>query len=144
MTGIKKIIIATHGTLAEGFKNTLELICGTQDDVSVMCFYCSSENFEQEIEDCFEQLTAQSQLIICTDIQFGSVNQIFIKGAVRYPDKNIQILSGINLPLLLELVTTPGILDKESISAMIQKAASQMTYMDLASFLKPAKQNDLF
>lgn len=144
MTGIKKVIIATHGTLAEGFKHTLELICGPQDDIRVMNFYCNNASFETEIKQMFTELTDDAQLIVCTDIQFGSVNQIFVKEAIKHRSKNIQILSGVNLPLLLEIVTTPGILSQEMISDMIEKSSKQIAHMNLDVLFNQAANDEFF
>ena len=35
----RKLVIATHSTFAEGIKNAMELIAGTQDFVYTLCAY---------------------------------------------------------------------------------------------------------
>jgi len=144
MTAIKKVIIATHGTLAEGFRNTIELIAGPQDEIIDMCFYNGENNYEDEIDRYFTELENDSQLIICTDMQYGSVNQLFMKKIIEHPTKNIQLLSGVNLPLLLEIVMTPNIVGAEKMTEMIKKAANQIVQVKTSILLGGAECDELF
>lgn len=141
---IKKIIIASHGTLAEGFRNTLELISGPKAELAVMSFYNGEENYEHELQYHFQNLKEDEQLIICTDVQYGSVNQLFIRESIKWKMKNILIVSGINLPLLLEIVTVAGLISRDMLAAMIEKAAKQIVYMDIDKLLLEDKSDDLW
>lgn len=142
---IKKILIATHGKLARGIKDTLEIVSGPQDNVTSLCFY--SENHEvnqKELLNVFDNLKNDEQLIICTDIQYGSVNQILVRETLNNQDKNIEIISGINLPVMLEIITTPGILLKNQLEEMVEKASKQLVRIDLEAVFKNNVDDDIF
>lgn len=125
-------------------KNTLEIVSGPQKNVSALCFYNNEKNYDQKIHQHFELLRHDEQLIVCTDIQYGSVNQLFVKEALRYADRNICILSGINLPLLLEIVTTPGMISREVLHSMVKKAAEQIVHIDFGLILDTDREDDIF
>ena len=132
--------------MAIGFKDTIELVCGPQENLHVMSFYNGNGTFnlKAEIKRIFENVDEKEQLIICTDIQFGSVNQQFLKEALKHKGKNIHLVSGINLPLLLEMVTTPGLISKEMLSNMIEKASNEIIKVNLDSSVDCSDGNDLF
>lgn len=140
---INKIVIATHGTLAEGMKNTLELISGPQDTIKVMSFYNGNESLDQEVTKVFEELGDDS-LVVCTDVQFGSVNQRFVMESLKYPDKEVYIVSGINLPFMLEIVTTQSKITKEALNDMIEKATQQLTLVRTEALFNNSDQDDIF
>lgn len=140
---IKKIVIATHGILADGYKNTLDILGIPQDNINVMNFYCGTQHNEQEIHEIFASLKEHEQMIVFTDIQFGSVNQMFVKQALDFPCKNIAILTGMNLPLMLEVILAKEELSEEMLQNMVEKAAEQMTLVDLNQF-KQSQEEDIF
>lgn len=109
-----------------------------------MSFYNGNENYDQAIMNQFVALSHNEQLIICTDIQYGSVNQLFVKEALKFRDKNILIVSGVNLPLLLEIVTTPGIIPKNDLDVMILKAKKQIVQVDFNELLSKVTEEEFF
>lgn len=141
---MKKILIASHGTLAEGFKHTLEILGIENDNINFMNFYCGKIWTDADVCKYFENLLEDEQLFVFTDIQFGSINQLFMKTAAKYPNKNVIILTGINLPLLLEVVTTSGILSKEQVKTIIEKATLQMTMVEVSELVSHINDEDIF
>lgn len=142
---IKKIIIATHGKLAQGIKDTLEIVSGPQDNITSLCFYGENQGVNQvELMEIFDDLKENEQLIVCTDIQYGSVNQLLVRETFKHIDKNIEIISGINLPIMLEIVTTPGILSKTQIVEMVKKATEQLVRIDVVELSKNSHDDEIF
>lgn len=128
---LMKLIIATHGKMAEGLKDTLELIGGPKDNIYAMCFYVEGKSYsDEEIDQIFDEVSEDEHLIICTDIQYGSVNQIFMKRILKYSDKNITLLSGINLPLLLELISCQKEITQDVINEIVESASNQLTQVN--------------
>lgn len=99
----KKLLIATHSTFAEGIKNAMELVTGTQDAVCTLCAYTEDmTEVETPVRKIMEELSPDEELIVATDIFGGSVNNEFMK---YLASKKIHLVSGVNLPLLFELVS---------------------------------------
>lgn len=105
----KKIIIATHGYLADGFVSALNIIVGDIKDLEALCCYTSVDfNLEKKILKIMEQHNFEKdELIICTDVLGGSVNNEFVKFLGRY---SFHLITNINLAFLIDLLlTTPSV-----------------------------------
>ncbi len=131
-----KIIIATHSTLADGYKNTIDLIGVNSKNVISLCFYVDETNHLPRITELFNELSNEDQMIVCTDVMYGSVNQLFMKELINYKDKNIILISGINLPLLLELTTRSENISNETVQSIIETSKSQIICVDLEEINK--------
>ena len=96
------ILIASHGTLAEGMKCSLELIMGKQNNVKTFCAYLNGEtSIETRVKDFMNTIKEDEEWVIVTDLFGGSVNNEFMKYINR---PKIHLLTGMNLALLLVLV----------------------------------------
>lgn len=125
----RKFLIATHGAFAKGAKSALDIIAGEMDNVFLIQAYLDdSRPVEDELEDVLATITDTDELIIFTDLLGGSVNNIMLRNALR---ENVHIVSGFNLPLLIEIVLsdadTPVI---EVIEDAINNAKGQMVYVN--------------
>lgn len=109
-----------------------------------MNFYCQDTHEESEITEIFASLSMEDQIIVFTDIQYGSVNQMFVKAAIHFREKNIAVLSGINLPLILEVAMSKGHLSKQELKECVKKASREMVLMDLERFDSKTSEDDIF
>ena len=99
----KKLLIATHSVFADGIKNAMELVTGEQNSVSTLCAYTNDmTEVETPIKEIIDALCDDEELIVTTDIFGGGVNNEFMKYIGR---KNFYLVSGVSLPLLIEMVT---------------------------------------
>ncbi len=98
----KQFLIASHGHLAEGLYDSLTFIMGEQPNVSTFCAYVDDSNAEEHI-DRLLQTFSDKDLIILTDLYGGSVNNMFLK---YISCDHVYLVSGINLPLLIEMICT--------------------------------------
>lgn len=119
---MKKIIIATHGELALGIKNALELIAGSMaKEISTYSLTPgkSATDFVAEIEKEMIDHTDQ-QFIVMGDMYGASVVNAMLS-LVNYP--NGVLLSGVNLSLALQvLLDGSEMISDESIDEMIREA----------------------
>ena len=119
---MKKIIIATHGELALGIKNALELIAGSMaKEISTYSLTPgkSATDFVAEIEKEMIDYPDQ-QFIVMGDMYGASVVNAMIS-LVNYP--NGVLLSGVNLSLALQvLLDGSEMISDESIDEMIKEA----------------------
>lgn len=99
----KKILIASHGSLAKGMFSSLNIIIGKVDNIETLCGYLDADfNLEHSIETIMEaQDFDKEELIVCTDMVGGSVNNGFIKFLGKYP---FHLVSNVNLPFLIDLI----------------------------------------
>jgi mannose/fructose-specific phosphotransferase system component IIA len=125
----RKFLIATHGAFAKGVKSSLDIIIGEMDNVFLVQAYLDeSRSVEDELAEVLETVTADEELIIFTDLLGGSVNNIMLRNALR---ENVHIVSGFNLPLLIEVLL--GDADSPVIAIIesaINNAKEQMVYVN--------------
>lgn len=99
---MKKILMAAHGKFAEGIKSSAELILGKQDNLYIINAYLDEIPLEKKLDDFFKSIDFEKDtLLVLTDVFGGSVNQKIIG---NYQVNNMKLISGMNLPLLLEML----------------------------------------
>lgn len=110
-----KIILVSHGKLAKGMKDTVEMIAGQQENLEAYEAYENGTSDDSFINDLKNSLASSKNddVIIVTDVLGGSVNNEATQLLKDYP--NLTILTGMNLPLIITLVTTvnSGISDEK-------------------------------
>lgn len=103
----KKIAIVTHGHLAKGYESALSILVGKQEGIeltAISAYVDEYKDWQKELDILFNECTANQINIIFTDIYGGSVNQnVFL----QYNEKPVTIVSGINLPIVMEVLLTP-------------------------------------
>lgn len=129
MEKTRRFLIATHGTFSAGAKSSLDMIIGAVPYVFIIQAYLDEKvNVEQQIQEVLEQVSDQDELVIFSDIMGGSVTNQLLQHALK---PNIHILSGFNLPLLIDVMLadqdTPVY---EVIRSAIENAKEQMVYVN--------------
>lgn len=102
---MKKIIIATHHKLANGFKETLNYILPNTVEVIDICAYLENISIESQIDKVLSDFKKDEQIFVFTDIKGGSVNQEFTKKIGEY---NIELISGVNLAIIISIALQLG------------------------------------
>lgn len=112
-----KLLLASHGDLADGIYSSLKIIVGEQNNISTLCAYKEEEfDLQKEISNILINLQKEDKLIVITDIFGGSVNNEFMN---NLQSKNFYLIAGLNLPLVMELIT---IQNEDDIEGMIKSA----------------------
>ena len=110
-----KIILVSHGKLAKGMKDTVEMIAGQQENLEAYEAYENGTSDDSFINDLKKSLASSKNddVIVVTDVLGGSVNNEATQLLKDHP--NLTILTGMNLPLIITLVTTvnSGISDEK-------------------------------
>ncbi len=96
-------------------KDTVEMIAGQQENLEAYEAYengTSDDSFINDLKNSLA-LSKNDDVIIVTDVLGGSVNNEATQLLKDYP--NLTILTGMNLPLIITLVTTvnSGISDEK-------------------------------
>lgn len=140
--GTRKFLIATHGTLAGGIKSSLDIITGAMDNVFLIEAYVNeNRSLEDDIKAVLEQVGDNDELIVFSDILGGSVTNQVLQYALKV---NVHVVSGFNLPLVIEIVLadtdTPA---EEVIAEAIENAKQQMVYVNkLLTSQNQEEEND--
>ena len=126
---MRKYLIAAHGTLASGIRSSLEIIIGSLENVFIIEAYIGeNKSLEEEIALVLLQINSEDDLIVFTDLMGGSVTNQILQYALK---KNVYIISGFNLPLLLDiLLADPATPVNEVIETGIKTAKDQIVYIN--------------
>jgi fructoselysine and glucoselysine-specific PTS system IIA component len=116
---MRKVIVAAHGRFPDGILDAMQRIMGDVPGIAAMNAFVEADfDIETAVKSCMEGLAEGDELIVVTDMFGGSVNNEFMKYAGR---EGIHLLTGLNLPLLLELV---GNLEEEGDTADILRGVA--------------------
>ncbi|CAI3333938.1 PTS fructose transporter subunit IIA [Enterococcus cecorum] len=124
-----KMILASHGKLAEGMKDTLEMIVGKNENIYAFAAYSdgSETKFLEDIQALINE-NQDEQIVIATDILGGSVNNEMIQLLNRYPQ--VYLISGMNLPVIITLATAVCPLTTEMIEEAISMGKEGVVFVN--------------
>lgn len=99
------IILVTHGELGACLLKSAELIAGKQDDVKAFSLGRGDDiqEFSKKVEQAIKELTQKSEVLVLTDLFGGSPSNIVAANLKEY---NFKCLAGVNLPMLLEALSS--------------------------------------
>lgn len=127
---MKKVLIATHGKMASGIKSTAELLLGEMADITTIDAYVEPDvDIEKQMKEFFERKEPEEQVFVFTDLQGGSVNQKFLPYSA---DANVILITGFNLPMLLQILMAEEPVSRSEIEEYLQEARQEMKMVSLA------------
>lgn len=136
-----QFIIATHGLFAEGIKNSIEIILGKFENLNTLsCYTDSNFNLKKEIDEILKKYN-NKEVIVITDIFGGSVNNLFMEEIPL--NKNIHLITGLNLPLVLNLLGEQEnyLIPEELIQNSMEISSDAVKYCNL-ELIKTSKNED--
>ena len=136
---MKQILIATHGKMASGIRYTAELIVGKMDEITTIDAYVTPEdNVEKKFEEYFAQ-HENDRIFVFTDLMGGSVNQKLL----RYSQKeNVTLITGTNLPVLMQVMMADDDVTEEEIQEFINDAREELQMVDLGGGKKSTSEKN--
>ncbi len=141
---MKKIVLASHGKLAEGLLDTLILLGADTSFVEPLTFYCECGATEDDITRVLREAGEETQLIVFTDIMFGSVNQLFLRLATKMAKTNVRIITGFNLPVVMGVIAAEDPLTDEELYQMVKDGKEQMMLMSKDVLSEQTSCDDIF
>ena len=135
---MRKYLIATHGTFAAGIKSSIDLILGETENVFLIQAYVEETiSLQEEIQEILDQINSEDELVVFTDLMGGSITNQVLQFAMK---KNVFIVSGVSLPLLLDiLLADPEIPVSQVIETGIENAREQMVFVN--KLINSSKEN---
>ncbi|GKQ42192.1 PTS mannose transporter subunit EIIAB [Companilactobacillus sp. RD055328] len=121
------IIIASHGEFADGIKQSGQMIFGEQEDVQSVTFMPNEgpDDLKAHLEEAVKNLSSDDQVLFLVDLWGGSpfnqANNLF-----EGHKDNWAIVTGLNLPMLIEAYSARMSMDKaQDIAKSILGAAKE-------------------
>ncbi|TDW16379.1 PTS system mannose-specific IIA component [Breznakia blatticola] len=123
---MRRYLIATHGEMASGMLSTIRLLAGDRNDIDIIDAYVNSDSIIDEVKKYFSS-QVDNEIIVFTDLLAGSVN----REIMRYMNENVHIISGFNLPFVLEMLFYDEEMDTTFLNEKIVQAREQMVYVNM-------------
>lgn len=97
------VVVATHGQLAEELIRTAERVCGKLEQCRAVSVESTSamEAARQQLADAIHQVDTGDGVLVLTDMFGGSPANL----ALTFLDDRIEVVTGVNLPMLVKLST---------------------------------------
>ena len=138
---MNKILLASHGYLAQGMKSSLEILMGANDRIECLCAYVDDDTRDVAalIDAWMESKDPADTWFVVTDIFGGSVNNEFIQ---RQAAGSFTLIAGMNLPLLVEMVTQLDTLDEGKAKAAVEGSRSFIQLCEAANMLADVEEEE--
>ncbi|MBP2652779.1 MAG: mannose transporter subunit [Firmicutes bacterium] len=122
------IIIGTHGKLSEALLRSCEMICGPRENIAAVTLEPgeSVEGLVEKYQAALRNLDVKDGVLFMTDLLGGSPYNAACRIAMEVDAEadNIGIITGANLPMLLEVLNLGNIKIKEYVE-VAQTAGKQ-------------------
>ena len=100
------VVLATHGRLAEELLRAAELICGPLENCRAITLSAASaiDDAREALGGAIEEVEQGQGVLVLTDMFGGTPSNL----ALTFLDDHVEVVTGVNLPMLLKLSTCRG------------------------------------
>lgn len=100
------VLILTHGKLADGLKNSVEMIMGQNESFNTLGLYEGDDfsEFKKNVLEHISLLDTGEGVLVLVDL-FGASpynSVMFNYQEIKSREKNIRLITGVNLPMVIE------------------------------------------
>ena len=100
---MRQFIIASHAHFAAGINESVSLLSGERGNIRTLSMYVDGNNdLAAAAAKMLDETPEDDDLVVCTDLFGGSVNNEFTSIVQRRP--NTYLVTNMNLPLLIQLL----------------------------------------
>lgn len=122
---MNKIILASHGGMSAGVKDTVQMVLGDLPNLYVLAtMRDETESILTAARRLLDSFEPSDKVYILTDVLGGSVNNDMITLLGDYPE--LTIICGMNLSLVLTLAIAVDPLSPEEVESCIEQARAQI------------------
>lgn len=136
---MNQIVLASHGGLADGARDTLDMIVG---DVSNVHTISLARDDKDQIEDralaLIDSFDPSDAVYVLTDMLGSSVNNQMVSLKAKRPE--VTVISGMNLPLILEIALSDEPLSEAALVEVIKQ--SRAGIQDIAALMRATAQQE--
>ena len=98
----RKIIVASHGTLAQGIVNALGIVVGDCGVETICCYTTPDFDLDQSIQEALSRVDyGTTEVYVFTDVRGGSVDKGFLKVRQQF---DFHLFTNVNLAFLVYVI----------------------------------------
>ena len=97
------IVVTGHGLFAEGIQSSATMIAGANENARYVCFEegMGLEDLAEKLNAAYNELSDCDGIVVLSDLPGGSPFKTAVECSMGHPDKQIIVLSGTNLPMII-------------------------------------------
>jgi len=99
------VVVASHGKLAEELLRTAEAVVGSLPQVRPVNVVATDPEVRHKIEEAIRAADEGEGVLLLTDLLGGSPTQLCLS---FLNERKVEVVTGVNLPMLLKLVSLRG------------------------------------
>ena len=95
------VLVATHGEMAKGLFDAIDMICGTQEKFSIVSLKRGqyAESFGEELGEKINELNSDEGVVVLVDLLGATpMNQSALN---LYKSDKVEVITGVNLPMVV-------------------------------------------
>lgn len=95
------VLVATHGEMAKGLFDAIDMICGTQEKFSIVSLKRGqdAESFGEELGEKINELNSDKGVVVLVDLLGATpMNQSALN---LYKSDKVEVITGVNLPMVV-------------------------------------------
>ena len=121
------LVIATHGNASIELKKSVEMFCGTLEQCRTWTLNPGDdiEDGEAKLKEYVKEVDTGEGVVIMTDLFGGTPCNLALKLSM---DHNIHVLTGVNLPMLIQFVSNREDAEGELIEECIDAGREGIAY----------------
>ena len=101
------IVVTVHGQFAEGMHSSAVMIAGENEHIKYVCFKegMGLEELSEQLSAAYNELAACDGIVVLSALPGGSPFKAAVEASMGHPDKQIVVLSGTHLPMIITAST---------------------------------------
>jgi PTS system mannose-specific IIA component len=119
------IVVATHGEFGQDMVATLQMILGSSEGILAIALLPSEslEGFKSKMEEALNKVDPKNEgALVLVDMIGGTPFNVAMLTAQTRP---LQVVTGVNLPMLIKVATSQDEPNLESLAVETQKVARE-------------------
>ena len=97
------LIVTGHGRFAAGLQTSAKMIAGEHENVKYVNFEdgMGTDTLAELLSAAYNELAHCDGIVVLSDLPGGSPFKTAVEASMGHPDKQIIVLSGTNLPMII-------------------------------------------
>lgn len=116
------VLLVSHGKMAEGMKDSIELIMGEAESLDTASLVAGQdfEEFKKDVVAKIKQLDSGDGVLVYVDLYGASPYNatMFSFQELKESGTDIRVLSGMNLPMIMEVLAMRAAMGLEELTQM--------------------------
>ena len=123
-----KIFLSSHGRFASGIQSSCSILMGPSDNLTVFDAYVDETSVQQHLDEFYQTVGPEDQVLLCSDLYGGSVNQVMYTYLQR---PNTRLVAGVNMTFMMNVLGEEDGLTDERLDEILEESREYLRRVEL-------------